>query len=129
AAMAHDDKLRVLAIAGWGRCGSTLLDLMLGQVPGFVSAGEVRELWLRGCRENRPCGCGAPFADCSFWSAVGERAFGGWDQLDLERLLRVRYAVDRPWRIPELALTRRVSRPVGLLAETQTDLAAYVEAL
>src|SRR4029079_13210849 len=93
--------LRVWAIAGWGRCGSTLLDLMLGQVPGFVSAGEVRELWLRGCRENRPCGCGAPFFDCSFWSAVGRQAFGGWDQVDLERLLRIRYTLDRPWRIPE----------------------------
>jgi len=128
--MAEDDSpLRVLAIAGWGRCGSTLLDLMLGQVPGFVSAGEVRELWLRGCRENRPCGCGAPFADCSFWTAVGCRAFGGWDQVDLERLLRVRYTLDRPWRIPELAVSRRRGRVAALLADEGADHAAYKDAL
>jgi hypothetical protein len=127
--MADDNTLRVLAIAGWGRCGSTLLDLMLGQVPGFVSAGEVRELWLRGCRENRPCGCGAPFLDCSFWSAVGRQAFGGWDQVDLERLLRIRYTLDRPWRIPELALMRRQGRAAGLLTDADADQAAYADAL
>ena len=51
-------RTRVLVVGGWGRCGSTLLDMLLGQIDGFVSAGEVRELWLRGCVEDRPCGCG-----------------------------------------------------------------------
>ena len=51
-------RTRVLVIGGWGRCGSTLLDMLLGEIDGFVSAGEVRELWLRGCVEDRPCGCG-----------------------------------------------------------------------
>ena len=64
-------------IGGWGRCGSTLVDMMLGQLPGFVSAGEVRELWLRGILENRPCGCGVPFRSCPFWTKVGDEAFPG----------------------------------------------------
>jgi hypothetical protein len=98
---------RVLVIGGWGRCGSTLLDMMLGQVAGFVSAGEVRELWLRGCVENRPCGCGVPFSECPFWSQVGDAAFGGWQRLDLERILRVRYSLDRPWGVPRLLADRR----------------------
>lgn len=93
---------RVLAIGGWGRCGSTLLDMMLGQVPGLVSAGEVRELWLHGCVEDRPCGCGTSFHTCPFWTKVGEAAFGGWHRLDLDRILRVRYSTDRPWGIPKL---------------------------
>lgn len=109
---------RVLVIGGWGRCGSTLLDMMLGQVDGFVSAGEVRELWLRGCVENRPCGCGTAFADCSFWSRVGEAAFGGWDRLDLDRLLRVRYSLDRPWGIPRLLRDPRGRGDFDHYAET-----------
>jgi hypothetical protein len=92
----------VLFIGGWGRCGSTLLDMLLGQVPGVFSAGEVREIWLRGCVENRPCGCGAAFADCPFWQAVGERAYGGWTAVDLDDLLATRYSMDRPWGIPRL---------------------------
>jgi hypothetical protein len=110
---------RVLVIGGWGRCGSTLLDMMLGQVPGFVSAGEVRELWLRGCVENRPCGCGKPFADCPFWSRVGDVAFGGWQNLDLHRILHVRYSLDRPWGVPRL-LRGQGGRP---------DFTAYSDAL
>lgn len=101
-----DARHRLLVIGGWGRCGSTLLDMMLGQVGGFVSAGEVRELWLRGCAENRPCGCGAPFADCPFWSQVGEAAFAGWQRLDLDRILKVRYSLDRPWGVPFLMRDR-----------------------
>lgn len=97
------ERTRVLVIGGWGRCGSTLLDMMLGQLDGFVSAGEVRELWLRGCVENRPCGCGAPFLDCAFWSRVGTEAFGGWGRLDLDTIMRVRYRLDRAWGLPRLA--------------------------
>src|ERR687892_622891 len=85
--IASEQRSRVLLVAGWGRCGSTLLDMMLGQVPDMVSAGEVREIWLRGCVENRPCGCGHAFRDCPFWRAVGERAYGGWNRLDLETVL------------------------------------------
>jgi hypothetical protein len=114
-------RTRVLVIGGWGRCGSTLLDMMLGQVDGFVSAGEVRELWLRGCVENRPCGCGVAFQECEFWIRVGKEAFGGWDQVDLQTMLRVRYHWDRSWNLP--SLLRGGSRV------EDDEVSAYVEAL
>lgn len=95
---------RVLLIGGWGRCGSTVLDMLLGQVPGMFSAGEVRELWLRGCVENRPCGCGNAFLDCPFWTRVGKEAFGAWESLHLDDLIATRYSVDRLWGIPELLI-------------------------
>jgi hypothetical protein len=117
-----DAKTRVLDIGGWGRCGSTLLDMMLGQLEGFVSAGEVRELWLRGCAEDRPCGCGAPFSACDFWSSVGQEAFGGWDRLDLATLLRVRYRRDRAWSLPARLWDHR-------RAALDDELGRYVEAL
>jgi len=94
--------LRVLYIGGWGRSGSTLLDRMLGQVPGFFSLGEVREIWQSGLTENRPCGCGAPFRECVFWSAVGQEAFGGWDTIDLAEVLRLWRTFDRPWALPRM---------------------------
>jgi hypothetical protein len=62
--------MRVLYIAGSGRSGSTLLTTMLGQMDGFFAAGELRYLWQRGLAENRPCGCGAPFRACPFWTRV-----------------------------------------------------------
>ncbi len=120
---------RVLVIGGWGRCGSTLLDMMLGQLDGFVSAGEVRELWLRGCVENRPCGCGEPFARCSFWTEVGREAFGGWDRLDLDTVLRVRYRRDRAWRLPRLLLGGDVRGELGIYIEAVQRLLRAVGAV
>jgi len=37
----------VLAIAGAGLSGSTLLCRMLGELPGFVAIGEVGRIWER----------------------------------------------------------------------------------
>ena len=114
---------RVLVVGGWGRCGSTMLDMMLGAIDGFVSAGELRELWLRGCVEDRPCGCGVPFSRCVFWTQVGKEAYGGWDQLDLDTVLRVRYRWDRLWALPRLWRTLGRGRARG------SDVATYVDAL
>ncbi|MCG5440645.1 sulfotransferase [Micromonospora foliorum] len=62
--------VRVLYLAGSGRSGSTLVTTVLGQLPGFFAAGELRYLWRRGLVENRPCGCGSPVADCPLWARV-----------------------------------------------------------
>jgi len=93
---------RVLYVGGWGRSGSTLLDLMLGQVPGFFAAGELRQIWRKGVAENRRCGCGVAFHHCPFWTKVGHEAFGGWDSLDLEEALDLRTRLDRPAALPLL---------------------------
>ncbi|WP_326559812.1 hypothetical protein [Micromonospora sp. NBC_01796] len=62
--------VRVLYLAGSGRSGSTLVTTVLGQLPGFFAAGELRYLWRRGILDNRPCGCGLPLGDCPIWTAV-----------------------------------------------------------
>jgi hypothetical protein len=79
---------RILYIGASGRSGSTLLDRIIGQLPGFVSTGEMRVISRAGLRENRLCGCGAPFLACPFWTHVGDRAFRGWDAVDSDALDR-----------------------------------------
>ena len=80
----HIDK--VIFIGGTGRSGSTLLDLLLGQINGFFSTGELRFIWDRGFGQNQLCGCGTPFKDCNFWREVANEAFGGMDHVDHGRL-------------------------------------------
>jgi hypothetical protein len=94
---------RVAFIAGWGRSGSTLLERMLARHPQVASVGEMRDIFQRGCLENRRCGCGAPFADCAFWSAVGVEAFGGWHNIDAAALADARHHVDGLRYLPWLA--------------------------
>lgn len=69
--------VRVLYIAGSGRCGSTLLDRVLGQYPGVFGAGEICHLWERGVLGDGRCGCGLALTRCPVWAEVLDRAFGG----------------------------------------------------
>jgi hypothetical protein len=93
----------LLVLAGVGRSGSTLLDRLIGQLPGHVSVGELSEaLWERDLQWDWPCGCGKRFTDCEFWSAVGQRAFGGWDTLDPAEIADLQRAVDKTPQTPML---------------------------
>jgi len=112
---------QVAYIGSWSRSGSTLLDLVLGSVAGFVSVGEVRFLWDRGLLEGQLCGCGAPVPACPFWGAVLAEAFGPGAHPDPAEILALRDRVDGlarlplsagPWRPPALARDLRAFRDV-----------------
>jgi hypothetical protein len=62
-------KPRVLYICGWGRSGSTILDRVIGEAPGFVSVGELRSLWDAD-PATQLCGCGERVAECSLWGPI-----------------------------------------------------------
>src|SRR6266545_3862920 len=81
---------QVLYLGGLGRSGTTLLERLLGELPGAISLGEVVHLWERGVVDGERCGCGKSFRDCAFWNEVGQAAFGGWDHVDIERLRALR---------------------------------------
>jgi hypothetical protein len=113
----------VLYIGGLGRSGSTLLDLMLGEVPGLFPVGELRFVWERGVIANELCGCGTPFRECPFWTAVGIDAFGGWDAIDPNEVVDLERTVDRHRFLPYILVPfvsstfeRRLHRYTGILA-------------
>src|SRR5262249_7169617 len=96
-----------------GRSGSTLLERLLGQLPGVCPAGEIVHLWQRGARGGERCGCGRPFPACPFWQQVGSTAFGGWDKAAVDRVTELRRRVDRARRVPLLSMAplRAALRP------------------
>lgn len=100
--MGEREPLTVLFIAGSGRSGSTLLDRLLGQLPGFVAVGELRYIWREALTGVRGCGCGERFIQCAFWSKVGQVGYGGWDRLDVEAMLRLEATVARQRHLPML---------------------------
>jgi hypothetical protein len=101
---------RVLFLGGLGRSGTTVLERVLGELPGACSAGELVHLWQRGVLDDETCGCGLPFSRCPFWVEVGHRAFGGWDPALATRMLELRARVDRTRHVPLLALPRLLGR-------------------
>ena len=94
----------VVYIGGSGRSGSTLLERLLGEVPGVATLGEVVHLPSRGLVEGETCGCGEPLATCPFWGPVGQEAFGGWDAVDGEGWQALQHRVDRNRHLPLLAV-------------------------
>ncbi len=80
------DAVRVVNVTGYPRSGTTIFSRLLGELPSVCCIGEAIFVWTRGLLDNDLCGCGQPFWACSFWKAVGERAFGGWQHVDAERL-------------------------------------------
>ncbi|MFC4783456.1 sulfotransferase [Nocardioides sp. MAHUQ-72] len=95
-------RLQVLYVGGMPRSGSTLTDLMLHQLPGHVGVGELFYLWRNGLAHDGLCACSQPFSGCPFWSEVGRVAFGGWESVDAEHVMRLQEQVDRTSRIPWL---------------------------
>lgn len=96
--------MRILYIAGMGRSGSTLLSRMLGQIPGFVSVGELNHLWRTGAparSADERCGCGRTFATCPHWNAVLDCVFA--DPAEASEVEALRSGVDRiryiPWML------------------------------
>jgi len=82
---------------------------MLGQTDGITATGEIRYIWINGFLRNHLCGCGFPFRSCTFWRDVVAEAFGGFERLDAERLVRLQRAVDRLWRVPQMITPLRLS--------------------
>lgn len=113
------EEVRVLFLGGLGRSGTTILERVLGELPGAVSAGELVHLWQRGVLDDERCGCGEPFSRCAFWTEVGERAFGGWSVALASRMIELHDVVDRTRHVPLVAAPRLLGRRRAALAEYQ----------
>lgn len=109
---------RVIMLGGLGRSGTTLVERIVGELPGVMALGEIVHLWRRDIRDDERCGCGKHFSDCDFWIAVGEEAFGGWANVDVARVEALREKVERTRFIPKLARTK-------LAPEHRHDVIAY----
>lgn len=59
--------LKVVYITGYGRSGSTLLDIALGSHPAIFGAGELTALARHVWDNGEYCACGAQAQNCAFW--------------------------------------------------------------
>ncbi len=60
---------KIIYIAGYGRSGSTVLDILLGNHQGIVSLGEVTNLFQSEIDRKR-CSCGSFYNECPMWSRI-----------------------------------------------------------
>lgn len=119
----------IVYLVGTTRCGSTLIGSLLGQVPGVVHVGELARIWDEGLIENVRCGCGAPFRECPFWTAVLERAFGGADRVDPRRMMDIALRWARTRYLARLATARGRQRVLEGMREYSDATAELYRAI
>ncbi|GAA1409304.1 sulfotransferase domain-containing protein [Catellatospora coxensis] len=119
---------RVLFVGGLGRSGTTLIERVLGELPGVCALGEIVHLWQRDLRDDERCGCGERFSGCDFWQRVGKAAFGGWHRVDVHRILALRDLVERTRHIPRLAGPKRQALDFTALVTEYADYYARIYA-
>lgn len=99
---------KVLYIMASGRSGTTILDNVLGSIPGFFSSGELHLIWKALLRRSG-CGCGRLVEDCEVWSQVigrlSDHAVG--DRPDPEMFDQWRRSETRIMHVPRLMLLGR----------------------
>ena len=69
-ACADMSKLKIVYIAGYGRSGSTMLDMSLHQHPDIFGAGEIAEMCRHVWTENEYCACKRQIRSCELWSSI-----------------------------------------------------------
>jgi UDP-N-acetylglucosamine transferase subunit ALG13 len=72
------------------------VEARLASRPGTLVMGYLVRDWPRGADGSAQCGCGLGFGSCPFWGEVGRRAFGGWDEVDVERVRGLREQLAGP---------------------------------
>lgn len=58
---------RILYIAGYSRCGSTLLDIVLGSSCRTAAVGEISFIGADWSDGRLRCSCGEPYRSCPVW--------------------------------------------------------------
>lgn len=100
-------RVTVVYLGGFGRSGSTLVERMLGAVPGWVNVGELVDLARSVAPSDELCGCGMPFSTCPYWIRVGRLALGGWTDPVLGQLTAWHRAAARQRHLPGLLVDPR----------------------
>ncbi len=79
---------KVIYIAGYGRSGSTILDILLSQEQHVFGAGELFFLFQDWNEPNRHCSCGERYPDCPFWGELS-------DLMDIEMSAKIMKATEQ----------------------------------
>lgn len=62
-------KKKIIYIAGYGRSGSSIIALILGQHKNIISLGEIGVIFS-ALKHKRICTCGQKLDDCEYWGKL-----------------------------------------------------------
>lgn len=86
--------MKIIYIAGYGRSGSTLLDILLGSHEKVTGTGELANVFAHYQDDEEKCSCGEALSRCPFWSQVVEKQFLAASCPSLSELEKMRRKVE-----------------------------------
>jgi hypothetical protein len=89
--------MKVIAICGSGRSGSTLLSLLLSQDTEVFNLGQLRHLW-RAYDSDAPCSCSESLKACSVYSRVISRSYAIAKTPEISQMQKLEKAFSRDAR-------------------------------
>lgn len=111
---------KYIYIAGYGRSGSTLLSIMLDNISGITSIGEVGGLARYIGVKGRECSCTRPYLDCPVWGSIIKNIPGGLSYI--KQMGITQYNIERWNRIPNIYMNnkalKKYAEKVGKFTET-----------
>ncbi len=96
------EPVHMLYIGGYTRSGSTMFNRLLATIDDHLAVGEVWHIWRVGLQENQLCGCGVPIRSCPFWTEVFDTAFGGFEKVETDKMMRLWNSVQDRKYLPYL---------------------------
>jgi len=94
--MTNTDKCKTIYILGNSRSGSTILNILLGNIDSVFAAGEINNYLSSGWVNDHFCSCGNPVSKCEFWPQVRAR-LESTDEIEPESLLHISKRLEN-WR-------------------------------
>ncbi|MEO1188736.1 MAG: sulfotransferase [Pseudomonadota bacterium] len=96
---------KVIYIVGYGRSGSTILDISMGSHPTVFGMGELSAMCRHVWERREYCACGAQIRNCEVWRQIMERWMAERDVAEYKRLqqrVEPLFSVDRTMRTRRL---------------------------
>jgi hypothetical protein len=118
-----NNKVKLLYIGGYARCGSTILSNVLGEIDSFFNAGELMYIWDRIVSRDGICGCGHHVTNCKIWAKVIQPFCDVDRNVDFNKMIQIR---NTAWTCKNIPLWMLFPDKEKMLI---TKLKEYLEAL
>lgn len=99
------EPLKVLFVMGYGRSGSTFLDILLNNAAAVTSVGALSNYWV-WLHRGLPCACGRPLPECPMWGGIVAAHLDRLPHDDPVRWNEVQEGLERRHRLPRLLSDR-----------------------
>ncbi len=93
----------IVYIMGYGRSGSTILDILLSNADDTTGVGEVADVYTWAER-GLPCACGSALDQCGFWKPILKSHFEHAQGRSRAEFVQVQRRVESHRRFPLIAL-------------------------